>query len=364
MKPTPTLRALAVALALAMAGASAAQTAAPAAADAKASNDAKRAEMAQLEQQMEQLGRRMAELGREMGQTQRRIVLQRASGDRPGIGVVLGESDSTGVRLSAVTPGGPADKAGLTSGDIVRSIDGRNLEGDGREAARALVAALRGKQNGQQVRIGYLRDGRSATANVTLAPIGGVATFDWIGDNGINTLRARELKLQGGNLALRGGPGNLRVITCVNGEGDCDREVMTRAFRFRGLNLSSLDADLGRYFGAEQGALLVRASDALPGLKSGDVITAVEGRTVDSPRDVMRALGGKDPGEKLKLRILRHRVAQDVEVTVPEGRPLDFLPPPAPPAPPAPPSAPLGTTPAVAPPAPPAPPADGQLTMI
>jgi membrane-associated protease RseP (regulator of RpoE activity) len=356
MKPSPTLL-LSAALALAVSGATAAQSPAPAAAprpaEAAATQDAKRAEMARLEAQMAELTRRMGELGREMGDIQRRVVIQRVGGDRPGMGVVLGESTGAGVTLSAVTPGGPADRAGLKSGDVVRSIDGRNLGGDGREAARALIDALRAKQNGQQVRVGYLRDGRSATANVTLAPIGGVATLDWLGDQGIHALRAREL-------TVHGAPGELRVITCVNGVGDCDREVITRAFRFRGLNLSSIDADLGRYFGTDRGVLLVAASDALPGLRSGDVITAVEGRAVDSPREVMRALGAKQAGEKLELRILRDRVAQDVEVTVPEGRPLDFLPPPpVPPAPPAPPAVPGGAAPAAAPtpPAPPTPPA-------
>ncbi|MFN9965515.1 MAG: hypothetical protein ACK52N_01485, partial [Lysobacteraceae bacterium] len=52
--------------------------------------------------------------------------------------------------------------------------------------------------------------------------------------------------------------------------------------------------------------------------------------------------------DKVTLRVLRNRAAQDIVITVPEGRPLDFLPhpPPAPPAPPA----------GAAPPAPPAPP--------
>jgi predicted metalloprotease with PDZ domain len=374
-------RTLSAALALVLAGMAAAQTSAP------AGSDAKRTELAELEQQMSQLGRRMAELGRELGETQRHIAIERIGGERPGLGVVLGENSGAGVRLSAVTPGGPADKAGLKSGDIVRSIDGRNLEGDGREAARALATSLRGKQNGEQVRVGYVRDGRSAAANVTLAPIGGMATFRWVGDGGLHRLQANELTLHTGEMTDAGHDarkhiemttsgadagslrmitpsrtGSVRVVTCMHGQDGCDRDLLTQAFRFRGLNLTRIDADLGRYFGADKGALLIAASDALPGLKSGDVITAVEGKAVESPREVMRALGDKDAGETLTLRILRNRAAQDVEVTVPEGRPLDFLPPP-PPAPPAPPAPPVGAAPP-APPEPPAPPADVRLTVI
>lgn len=323
MKRSTMIHALVAALALAIGGTAAAQSTAL---------EAKRAEMARLQEQMAELGRRMGELGRELGEQHRHIAHQRIGGERPGMGVVLGESAGAGVTLRAVTPGGPADKAGLKSGDVVRSIDGRNLDSDGRKAVRELIDALRGRENGQKVRIGYLRDGRSGTAEVTLAPIARAASFDnWMGD-----------------------------------AGHAGRPAIRRAFRFRGLNLSSIDADLGRYFGTADGVLLIARSDALPGLKSGDVITAVEGKTVDSPREVMRALGGKDAGEKLTLRILRNRVAQDVEVTVPEGQPLDFLPPPPPP-PPAPPAAPAPPS-AVAPPQPPAPvappPADATAMTI
>ena len=412
MKRTPMIHALAAALALALAAAASGQSAAPAAApapaaraaaaapaapaaavlpEASAALEAKRAEMARLQTQMSELGRRMGELGRELGEQQRRIVIERVGGDRPGMGVVLGESNGQGVTLSAVTPGGPADKAGLKSGDLVRSIDGRNLDSDGRKAVRDLIDTLRSRENGQKVRIGYLRDGRSGTAEVTLAPVARNATFDWVGreaeaefaramanhdrdmarhqldmarhDRDVRRqieIITEDVSEDGARIVTRGGPGELKVITCINGQGDCEHRAIRRAFRFRGLNLSSIDAELGRYFGTDEGVLLIAQSDALPGLKSGDVITAVEGQSVDSPREVMRALGGKDAGEKLKLRILRNRVAQDVEVTVPEGEPLDFLPPPppAPPAPPAPPS------PGVAPPPPPPPPAGATALTV
>lgn len=367
---TPKLKhALAAALALALAGASAAQSGAPA---APADLAAKRAEMARLQDEMAELGKRMAELARDVGGPAPRIVMHRVGEPRIGLGVVLGEAVDGGTRIAAVTPGGPADKAGLKAGDIIRSTHGKNVS-----EPDDLLAALRGIQKGQAVNVGYLRDGRSAAAVVVADELPGRGTVQWNeaqmerlvelrgladghgGDREVRVIRERV----GGEGGRHGGPGEIRVLTCINGEGDCDREAMSRAFRFRGLNLSSIDADLGRYFGTDKGALLIRASDALPGLKSGDVITAVDGRPVESPRDVMRALGGKDAGEKLKVRILRNRAAQEVEITVPEGRPLDFLPPPppAPPAPPAPPVPPNGAPPP--PPAPPAPPAGAGLTM-
>lgn len=359
---------LAFALALAISSPLAAQSAAPTAAPRAvaapnaAQLDAKRAEMRQLEAEMARLGERMGDLAREMGDGQRRIMLSRVGGGRPGLGVVLGPEEDGPLKLAAVTPGGPADEAGLRSGDILRSIDGRNLT-DG-ESAMAIGEALRGKQSGQKVRVGYLRDGRSGASDVTLAAIGRTATFNWVGDDvapmegGSDDPRHRRM---GGrdrerNIQIireHGAPDRIHIMT---DEGEGLR--MSRAFRFRGLSLSSIDADLGRYFGTEKGALLIASSASLPGLKSGDVIVAVDGQEVSSPRDVMGVLGRKDAGEKMALRLLRNRAVQTVEITVPEGRPLDFLPPPPPPpAPPAPPSSPR-------PPAAPAPPPPGDVGMV
>ncbi|MCZ8165986.1 PDZ domain-containing protein [Silanimonas sp.] len=373
MNTTKLKHALAAALALALAGASAAQSGAP---PAPADLAAKRAEMARLQDEMSELGKRMAELARDVGGPTPRIVMHRVGQPRIGLGVVLGEAVDGGTRIAAVTPGGPADKAGLKAGDVIRSAHGKTVTGPD-----DLLAALRGIQKGQAVNVGYLREGRSAAAAVVADELPGRGTVQWneapmerlvelrgLGagrggqDREVHIVRER-MDGDGGRHGRHDGPAGIRVLTCVNGEGDCDREAMSRAFRFRGLNLSSIDADLGRYFGADKGALLISASAALPGLKSGDVITAVEGRAVESPRDVMRALGAKESGEKLKLRILRNRAAQDVEITVPEGRPIDFLPPPppAPPAPPSPPAPPNGAPPP--PPAPPAPPAGAGLTM-
>jgi len=76
----------------------------------------------------------------------------------------------------------------------------------------------------------------------------------------------------------------------------------------------------------------------------------VDGNDVSAPREVMSVLARKEAGEKISLRVLRNRAVLTLEITVPEGRVLDFLP--APPAPPAPPHSP-GPPNDAAPPAPP-----------
>jgi serine protease Do len=68
-----------------------------------------------------------------------------------------------GVLVQSIQPGGPAEKAGLKPGDIVISIDGRNIK-DGDD----LVNEIASRRPGSSVRIGYLRDGKQADATVTI----------------------------------------------------------------------------------------------------------------------------------------------------------------------------------------------------
>ncbi|HEX5198866.1 S1C family serine protease [Paractinoplanes rhizophilus] len=69
-----------------------------------------------------------------------------------------------GIYLRVVTPGGPADQAGLRTSDIVTGIDGRPMN-----APESLFLATVGKRPGDQVRVQYSRDGSAGQATATLA---------------------------------------------------------------------------------------------------------------------------------------------------------------------------------------------------
>src|SRR5215475_8507118 len=60
---------------------------------------------------------------------------------RPLLGVNVGESEQegAGVRIVSVSPGGPADKAGLKAGDVLVSVNGSELKAGGRESPRQKV---------------------------------------------------------------------------------------------------------------------------------------------------------------------------------------------------------------------------------
>jgi serine protease Do len=71
---------------------------------------------------------------------------------------------SSGVTIANVTPNGPAQKAGLQTGDTIVSVNGKTVaNGD------ELVAEISAIRPGTTAKIGYLRNGKSSTADVTVA---------------------------------------------------------------------------------------------------------------------------------------------------------------------------------------------------
>jgi len=70
-----------------------------------------------------------------------------------------------GVIISSVTPGFPADKAGLKPGDIIISIDGRPIKG-----GDDLINDIAGRKPGSTATIGYINHaGKHETTTVTIA---------------------------------------------------------------------------------------------------------------------------------------------------------------------------------------------------
>ena len=68
-----------------------------------------------------------------------------------------------GVLVQQVQPGGPADKGGIKPGDIIITIDGRNIK-DGDD----LVSDIASRRPGSSIRLGYVRDGKPGDATVTV----------------------------------------------------------------------------------------------------------------------------------------------------------------------------------------------------
>ena len=337
-------------MALFGAAASAAQTPPP-------DQEQLRRDLREAQKQLAQVGRRVAELSAQMGDDPARVQMFRYLGnpDRAVIGVLLGEEGKDGVAIEGVTPGGPAEKAGLRAGDTITAIRGTRIAGE--RANEALRAALVDLKDGDKVAVNYLREGKSYSAEIAATRQG---SFEWLA--GPNA-HAFSFEMHDAP-SMEGLPEGLEqhieaiIERSVDGAGGPRVNLMSMS-ALGGLRLTSLNAGLGRYFGVSEGALVIEVDgERYKGLQPGDVILEIDGKAIKDPRDAMRELARQDPAKQVELKLQRDRVPQLVKVSVPE-KSRAFFAPPAPPAPPTPPpmSAPRAPMP------PPAPPA-ADLTMI
>jgi S1-C subfamily serine protease len=74
------------------------------------------------------------------------------------------------------------------------------------------------------------------------------------------------------------------------------------------LELAPLNPDLGRYFGASEGILVISVpADSKLGLKGGDVVLAVDGREPANASHLLRILRSYEGSESFKLDIMRDK---------------------------------------------------------
>lgn len=294
---------------------------------------------ADLERAAKRVADLHAKLGIEGGPNIR--IIEKRGPQKPVIGVVLAPDAQSGVRVAAVTPDSGAAKAGLKAGDRITSVSGTPVLGNSGEIRVDNTRKLLGNlESGKPVRIDYVRAGKTASANVTPSPDADVVFIRTPGDGPM----IRRIDVPGVGDGVR--EEVIRISPRRECKGkDCGMPMLAEAFRWNGLNLASVDANLGRYFGTSKGVLVLSTGPDLQGLQSGDVIQKIDGRVVNTPRDAMEALRAKDANAMALVEYMRDRKTASTRIKVPD---VTFIPPPPPPAPPAPPRAPK------APPPPPA----------
>src|ERR1700722_13851007 len=93
---------------------------------------------------------------------------------RGSIGIIFGKEEipaiarvygtGSGVTVSSVVPGGPAEEAGLKVGDTIVSVEGKKVtKGDD------LVSDIASRKPGSKVSLGFVRNGKAQDASVTIA---------------------------------------------------------------------------------------------------------------------------------------------------------------------------------------------------
>jgi len=207
------------------------------------------------------------------------VRLQRIEG---GLAEALGLEEDAGVLVGQVEDDSPAEAAGLRSGDIVVALNGEAVAGPSE-----ISSAVRALNAGDEVKIDYLRDGKKGTVTATL-----------------------------GEAKRRHSPRHIEVRDLKFNE---DRGYL-------GVATQPLSEDLAAFFGAEDGGALVsEVVDESPaaklGLKAGDVITDVDGNTVEDPTDLRKTVGKIDDERAVEVVWIRDKKERrgKVDLEVREG---------------------------------------------
>lgn len=247
------------------------------------------------------------------------------------------DTDRHGAYIVAVTPNYPADKAGLKAGDIIVRIDGKELAHGRTERTVSADESLPwirlteivGKlEPGKEVGLAYRRDDRNHVTRITpvedsrwlvrnTAPTGVFSgdanrfsvTIPPSGQFVPDAPMAPDAPRFAGVYAFGIDSATTPFRSYSDGSGF--------AFTFGGplaeLELVAMNPGLGATFGTDRGVLVVNAPEkGSLGLKAGDVVTAVDGRTVDTPSELIRVLRTYDKDKSFTLSVVREKQRQSI----------------------------------------------------
>lgn len=288
--------------------------------ETQADREALREQLDAAREQLQEAARQVADLSRQMGERSgESFVYEFMSNEKRGvIGVVL-TRDGEDLKIASVTPGSPAEEAGIEAGDVVVAVNGSPVGFSGDEdASRTDNPTLRVTDDTVDVRGD---EGAFPTPEgLRGLEVGDEVTLTLSGDKGTRdvTVKAGRRDAMSWAPAMR----ELRQLRLhapqAPGMPHLDEEVRHKMHRamdaihvnvnhsWGRVELAPLNEDLGRYFGAEQGVLVVSAPDDNPlGLKGGDVIIRIGEREPNDPGHAFRIARSYGVGETLEVEILR-----------------------------------------------------------
>ena len=209
---------------------------------------------------------------------------------RGQIGVVVGAinadaargfklPDTRGALVNDVRPGGPADKAGLQPGDVIRAVDGRPIED-----SSDLPPMIGSMAPGSTAKLSIYRDGKPIEREVTLTKLDDAQV-------------AAGPDRPSPKPAAATGKGNALGVIGQDLAGDDRRDLGLRSGE--GVQIARIDGKAARS----------------AGLRPGDIILRVGTTPVGSASALDRALAGVGGDDTVMLLVRRGGATQYVPVT-------------------------------------------------
>jgi serine protease Do len=198
---------------------------------------------------------------------------------------VMTDKTEQGAKITDVTEGSAAEKAGLKEGDIITKIGEDKVTGPD-----DLYKAVGKHKPDEKVTITYLRNGKQATANATLGKADQMKVYSWNAPNGSFN---------------------------YNFNKDFNHDY---AFGWNDkprLGISAQDTEDGN------GVKILDIDDddspaAKAGLKEDDIITQVNGKAITSTEDLRESVKDVKKGDTVKITFKRNNQTQTVDVKFPK----------------------------------------------
>ncbi|MCA1648706.1 MAG: PDZ domain-containing protein [Acidobacteria bacterium] len=201
---------------------------------------------------------------------------------------------SAGVVVDDVSEGSPAEKAGIKDGDIIAEFDGERVRGV--RQFRRLVQETPARRTVQAV---VLRDGQRVTISVETRESDGARVLGKL--DGLRDLEVLVPKI----MRDRDAPPPPPTPPMRGFEGLLGRSSAL------GITVDDISSQLRGYFGVTDGVLVTSVNDdssaARAGLKAGDVITSLDGASVNSPAELRRRTQRLSAGDEFTLGVVRDK---------------------------------------------------------
>jgi serine protease Do len=210
------------------------------------------------------------------------------------LGVTTDKTDE-GVKIQDITEKSGAEKAGLKEGDIITKIDDKKIEDPD-----DLSKEIRAHKPGDKVSVTYLRDKKEQKITAELGKWKGLSVFGKVNGfdmNGMNfdkmvTPRALTMPrtTYGQNFSWSGGSPKLGISVQDTDDG-------------KGVKVIEVDEE---------------SNAAKAGVKEDDVISEVDGKTVNSTDEMVKVIKESKEKASVMIKLQRAGKTQSIEVKMPK----------------------------------------------
>jgi serine protease Do len=233
--------------------------------------------------------------------------------ERGWMGVSIAENEDGRTEIVSVEKDSPAELSKLQKGDIVLSMDGKEVKN-----SPSLASEIRKRKPGQDVAVKVERDGKTVEARVKL------------GEYPESEAR-RELEMTFPRLFAPDAESKILTAPRAKTLTDLGRIFAMANRKYIGVYLDELTPELSEHFGLKEGTglLVTKFTEKSPareaGLKVGDVVFKVDGVRVETVAKLSEIIQDKTKGDKVKVEFLRDKKALSLDIAVGEEERTGFF---------------------------------------